>query len=196
MPLSKKAATEMITRFAEAVRAHEMRGAQPPEERDEIVHNYREARSDLACQFHATLDELERLKKENDRLDNELQGKALTDDGVLADAYWNCADQITPWLGEKTGPDTLINSVGGSLEFLIGQWREKKDTERRLAEANDLLDKVYQYVDSKRLGKLGQSRVDVLIADHKRLTAETCRHNWQMSLDGGTYICTECGGWK
>lgn len=68
--------------------------------------------------------------------------------------------------------------------------------ERRLAEANALLDKVYQYVDSKRLGKLGQSRVDVLIADHKRLTAETCRHNWQMSLDGGTYICTECGGWK
>lgn len=68
--------------------------------------------------------------------------------------------------------------------------------ERRLAEANALLDKVYQYVDSRRLGKLGQSRVDVLIADHKRLTAETCRHNWQMSLDGGTYICTECGGWK
>ena len=70
-----------------------------------------------------------------DRLDSELQEKALTDDGVIADAYWNCADKITPWLGEKTGPDTLINSVCGSLDFLIEQWREKKtleqDRERR-----------------------------------------------------------------
>lgn len=65
-----------------------------------------------------------------ERLDNELQEKALTDDGVLADAYWNCADKITPWLGEKTGPDTLINSVAQSLEFLIEQWREKKIIEQ------------------------------------------------------------------
>lgn len=196
MPLSKKAALKLVTQFAEAVRGDEMRGAQPPEDRDELIQDYREKRSNLMESIYRTLDELERLKKENERLENELQRKALTDDGVLADAYWNCADKITPWLGEKTGPDTLINSVAGSLEFLIGQWREKKDVERRLAEANALFDKVYQYVDSKRLGKLGQSRVDVLIADHKRLTAETCRHNWQMSLDGGTYICTECGEWK
>lgn len=70
------------------------------------------------------------LEAHVERLDNELQGKALTDDGVLADAYWDCADKITPWLGEKTGPDTLINSVCGSLAFLIEQWREKQTVER------------------------------------------------------------------
>lgn len=170
MPLSKKAATELITRFAEAVRAHEMKGAQPPEDWDEIIHDYRETRSALAVRFHYTLDELERLKTENERLDNELQGKALTDDGVLADAYWNCADKITPWLGEKTGPDTLINSVSGSLEFLIEQWREKKDLERRLAEADTLLDLVFDYVDTTNLAKLGESRVQALIDDHQQKT--------------------------
>lgn len=101
MPLSKKAATEMITRFDEAVRAHEMKGAQPPEERGDIVEGYRESYAELTVWFHRTLDEVETLKKENDRLDNELQGKALTDDGALADAYWNCADQITPGLEKK-----------------------------------------------------------------------------------------------
>lgn len=51
----KKKATELVTRFAETVRAHEMRGSRPPEEWDAIVHNYREARSELACRFHHTI---------------------------------------------------------------------------------------------------------------------------------------------
>ena len=117
MPLSKKAATEMIPRFAEAVRAHEMKGAQPPEERDEIIHEYRKARSDLAVHFHRALDELSVTKGEAELLTEKL-----------------------------------------------------KDTERRLAEANALLDKGYHYTKDSNLGKLGQSRVKALIDDHQEKT--------------------------
>lgn len=59
MSLSKKYATELITRFAEAVRAHEMKGMAPHEQRAEIINNYREARSELAVRFHHTLDQLQ-----------------------------------------------------------------------------------------------------------------------------------------
>ncbi|UTD55907.1 hypothetical protein [Halomonas sp. MS1] len=88
------------------------------------------SKSDIAAELAYRDACIAELEAHVERLDNELQEKALTDDGVLADAYWNCADKITPWLGEKTGPDTLINSVAQSLEFLIEQWREKKIIEQ------------------------------------------------------------------
>lgn len=88
------------------------------------------SKSDIAAELAYRDARIAELEAHVERLDNELQEKALTDEGVLADAYWNCADKITPWLGEKTGPDTLINSVAQSLEFLIEQWREKKIIEQ------------------------------------------------------------------
>lgn len=119
MPLSKKAVPELITKFAEAVRAHEMKGSRPPEERDEITHEYREARSELAVQFHVALERIEQL-------------------------------------------ESIVESQKSS------RLREKwQDAERRLAEANALLETVCDYVDSHDLAKLGESRVQALIDDHK-----------------------------
>lgn len=71
--------------------------------------------------------------------------------------------------------------MGGSLEFLIGQWREKKDLERRLSEANALLEQVYQYVDHSKLGRLGQSRVKALVDAHEYVTYKLSRY----SMDAG-----------
>ena len=121
---------------------------------------YRNAEETQIALRERVQEERDALAAQIERLDNELQDKALTDDGVLADAYWNCADMITPWLGEKTGPDTLINSVCGSLEFLIEQWREKKTLEQE-RERRDLIkqaDMVELVV--RRLG--GDMRDDVV----------------------------------
>lgn len=67
---------------------------------------------------------------EIDRLNNELQNRAPSDEGTTADAYFYCTDLIDPWLGEKCGPDTLINSVCESLQFLIENWRLQRDLMR------------------------------------------------------------------
>lgn len=183
MPLSKKAATELITVFAGAVRAHEMKGAQPPEEWDEIIHNYREARSALAVRFHYVLDELERLKKENERLtkqrdaaEYQLSLKQETDRPSTEEAY------LAGWQASGEG----YNHEHEPQVFLTEAWRNERNTrlttigqyregplrfaERRLAEANALLDQVHQYVDSTNLGKLGESQVQVLIDDHQKKT--------------------------
>lgn len=74
------------------------------------------------------------LEQEIERLDSELQEKALTDDGVLADAYWHCVDLIEPHCDGNgcVSSTSLIRSVTGSLEFLIEQWKEKRELEYRL----------------------------------------------------------------
>ena len=71
-------------------------------------------------------EQLAYTEKDIERLDNELQDKALTDDGILADAYWYCVDLIEPYVGDTCGDHTLIRSVTQSLEFLIGEWRKDK----------------------------------------------------------------------
>lgn len=93
----------------------------------------------LARRLLIVQDEIIQQEVWNQRLDNELQDKALTEDGVLADCYWHCCDMITPYLGDEVGKYTLINSVGQSLEFLIKQWEEKAVLEDKLEDLENKL---------------------------------------------------------
>ena len=64
-------ATQLISLFAESVRTREMKGAKHPEQNEKNIHEYREVRSELMDQFHCALEELQRLKQENERLTKE-----------------------------------------------------------------------------------------------------------------------------
>lgn len=182
MPLSKKAATEMITRFAEAVRAHEMRGVYPPEQRDEIIHEYRDARSTLAVHFHHVLDELERTKNTRSLFDS---GNALPK--YVRFAVNNYSFEVTDydmwvWRHEDgrsegdffTESEAKDGALTDIMSLLVRDYEEvkaqKRDAERRLAEANDLLDLVFTYVDANDMAEPGQSRVQALIDDHQAKT--------------------------
>ena len=195
MPISKKAATELITRFAEAVRAHQLRVLVPIEDRRVIVHNYREARSDLAVHFHQALDELEGAEKKRTS-SLFTAGNALPK--YVRFAVNNYSFEVTDydmwvWHHENgrsegdffTEAEAQEGAVIDIMERLTREYEEvkaqKKDLERRLAEANALLDKVYQYVDTKQLGKLGQSRVKSLMDAHEYVSYKLSRY----SMDAG-----------
>lgn len=91
-------------------------------ERSAFVSAQPEECSDAEFCIHHLILRVRDLEKENDRLNNELQNKAPSDEGTAADAYFHCAGLIDPWLGDQCGPDTLSNSVCDSVGFLIAQW--------------------------------------------------------------------------
>mgnify|MGYP003670921088 CR=1 FL=1 len=57
----------------------------------------------------------------------------------------------------------FMRVTGGAENSLIDR---VLDLERRLAEANALLDQIYQYVDTNKLAKLGECKVQALIQDN------------------------------